>query len=158
VALGCRAIERYDMHWPTVREPVSAWTHLLALLAALPATWYLWRRTPARMLERTGVLAFGVGMIVCYAGSSLYHSVPARLAPPFRTLDHVGIYLMIAGTVTPIGLIVLSGWWRAGLVGGIWLLAAIGITLRLSADLSVPALTVLYLFMGWVGCATYFEL
>src|SRR5262249_12993786 len=97
------------MLWPTFREPASAWTHLLGLLAAMPATWYLWRRTPARTLERIGVLAFGFGMIVCYAGSVLYHSVPVGLAPTFRTLDHIGIYLMIAGTVTPIGLIVLEG-------------------------------------------------
>jgi hemolysin III len=146
------------MSWPSFREPVSAWTHLFWLLLAIPATWVLWRRAPRRVLERFGVQAFSFGLVVCYAGSWLFHAVPEEVVRPFRTADHIGIYLLIAGTVTPIGLVVLSGWWRTALVGGIWLLGFLGIGLRLSADLSLGTLTALYLFMGWVGCLTYFEL
>lgn len=73
-------------------------------------------------------------------------------------MDHVGIFLLIAGTVTPIGLVVLDGRGRLALVGGIWLLAFVGISLRLHAYPSMEAMTALYLFMGWIGCLAYWEL
>ena len=101
---------------------------------------------------------FGFCLIFCSAGSFLYHSVPARLARPFRTIDHIGIYLLIAGTVTPIALVVLRGKWRIGLLGGIWALALAGIILGLTTVLPISVMTVFYLVMGWVGGIVYFEL
>jgi hemolysin III len=141
-----------------VREPVSAWTHFTWMVLALPGTLVLWRLSRGDPLKRLGVAVFGLTLLLCYAGSWLYHTVPAKVSAPFATADHIGIYLLIAGTVTPIGLVVLRGWWRIGLLGGIWGLAALGITLRLTADLPVRQWTILYLFMGWVGCAVYWEL
>jgi hemolysin III len=146
------------MSWLDVREPVSAWTHFAWLVLSVPATWVLWRLARGSLLKRIGVLIFGFTLAFCYAGSFLFHSVPPALARPFNTMDHIGIYLLIAGTVTPIALVVLRGKWRISLLGGIWALALCGITLRLSVRLPISVLTVLYLIMGWVGCATWFEL
>jgi hemolysin III len=147
------------MDWLPVREPVSALTHFAWMVLAFPATWTLWRLSRGGgPRKRVGLLVFGCTLAICYAGSGLYHSVPERLAGPFRTLDHIGIYLLIAGTVTPIALVVLPGRWRVALLSAIWTLALAGIVLRLATPLSIHVLTVFYLFMGWLGCATYFEL
>jgi hemolysin III len=146
------------MNWLTCREPVSAWTHFAWMVAAIPATWSLWRLARDDARKRIGVLAFGLTLVFCYGASWLYHSVPLALARPFNKVDHIGIYLLIAGTVTPIGLIVLRGWWRAGLLGGIWSFAVAGIVLRLITHLPLNVMTFLYLVMGWIGCACYVEL
>jgi hemolysin III len=148
----------YVMSWFQFREPASAWTHFLWLLLSFPATWLLWRLARGSTAKRIGMLVFGATLAFCYAGSFLYHSVPPTLARPFNTMDHIGIYLLIAGTVTPIGLIVLRGVWRLGLLGGIWAMAVAGISLRLTTALSIHVLTVFYLVMGWIGCSMYFEL
>jgi len=146
------------MEWLSFREPVSAWTHFLWLLLSLPATVILWYLGRGCLLKRIGVVIFGLSLAACYGGSWLYHSVPTAIIQPFRTLDHIGIYLLIAGTTTPIGLVVLGGWWRRGLLVAIWSLAALGIGARLTTELSIPELSAFYVVMGWVGLAMYFEL
>lgn len=128
------------------------------MLLAIPAAWPLWRRAGRDLDKRIGVVVYCVSLVVCYGGSGLYHSVPGHLVAACQTLDHIGIFLLIAGTVTPIGLVVLDGRRREALLGGIWLLAAVGIGLRLLTNVPIGVLTVLYLIMGWVGCLTYFEL
>jgi hemolysin III len=146
------------MAWLHFREPVSAWTHFAWLVLAVPGTWVLWHLSRGDRGKRVGLLTFGISLIICYGMSWLYHSVPRQVSVPFRILDHVGIFLLIAGTVTPIALVILRGWWRVGLLSGIWALAVAGITLRLTTRVPLSVLHILYLVMGWVGCATYFEL
>lgn len=146
------------MSWLDFREPVSAWTHFTWMILTLPATGLLWRLARGCLLKRLGVLIFGLTCTLCYAGSWLYHAVPEAIVGPFHTLDHVAIYLFIAGTVTPIGLVVLNGWWRFTLVGSIWLMASVGVAMRLSGTQPVETLTLFYLLMGWIGCLMYFEL
>jgi hemolysin III len=146
------------MSWLHFREPVSAWTHLLWLALSLPGTWALWRLSRGDRLKQAGLAVFGFGLAACYAGSGLFHAVPEHLSDRFNTLDHIGIHLMIAGTVTPIALVVLRGRWRAGLLVGIWALALAGIALRLCAELPINVLTAIYLGMGWLACSAYFEL
>src|SRR5690242_18362434 len=123
------------------REPISAWTHFTWMALAVPAAWPLWRRAGPDPLKRAGAAAFALGLLICYSGSGLFHAVPAPATAPFQLLDHVVIYLLIAGTVTPIGLVVLDGWWRRGLVGGIWALAFAGIAIRLTFSPPVGVLT-----------------
>jgi len=99
-----------------LRDPVSTWTHLLGLAAALPTTWLLIRKAwrtpadpddPASAAFRAGKVAslgvFGIGMAACYAASAAYHGYPAdeEGLAFLRRLDLVGIFLLIAGTFTP---------------------------------------------------------
>jgi hemolysin III len=149
------------MIWLHVREPVSAWTHFAGMVLALPTTWMMWRFSRGDALKRLALLVFGVSLAFCYGASWLYHSAPPEVPEwmsTARMIDHVGIYLLIAGTVTPIGLIALRGRWRIGLVGGMWALALMGISLRLVAEQPLGVLTLIYLFMGWMGCTAYLEL
>jgi hemolysin III len=143
------------------REPFSAWTHCASLLLSLPGTLLLWRAGRGDRPKQFGLLAFGLSLAACYAGSTLYHGVrlPERQLAWFETLDFIGIYLLIAGTVTPVALFVLRGRWRWGLLTFVWLLAAVGIGLRLtSAPLSRAVSTGLYLGMGWAAVLAYSEL
>jgi hemolysin III len=147
--------------WLEFREPVSSWTHFVWLLLALPATALLWRRARGDGLKQFGFLVFGLGLVACYAGSTLYHGVrlPEGRLHAFATLDFVGVYLLIAGTITPLALVVLRGRWRWGLLASSWLLAAGGIGLRVAAvPLSRFTSTSIYLGMGWVVVLAYFEL
>ena len=147
--------------WFNFREPVSSWTHFLWLLLAFPCTWLLWRRSRGDRLKQSGMLAFGLGLVLCYGGSWLFHAV--RLSPEavdrFNTLDHIGIYVLIAGSCTPIALVVLRGAWRLSLMLLLWLFALVGIVLCLTPlRMPIEVSTALYLVMGWLGCLTYFEL
>jgi hemolysin III len=146
------------MEWFYIREPVSSWTHGLWMALALPATWVLWRLSWGDRFKQIGMLIFGLSLMLCYGGSCLFHATPEAYSHFFSALDHIGIYILIAGTVTPIALIVLRGWWRAGLLTTIWVMAVSGILLRLFAEPPLPVRTTFYLVMGWVGCVTYFEL
>ena len=115
--IACHGGQRL-IDWFNFREPVSSWTHFLWLLLAFPGTWLLWRRSRGDRLKRAGMLTFGLGLVLCYGGSWLFHAV--RLSPEavdrFNTLDHIGIYVLIAGSCTPIALVVLRGAWRLSLM------------------------------------------
>lgn len=92
------------------------------------------------------MLTFGV--------SALYHRVDWRPAARrmMRRLDHASIYLLIAGTYTPYGLLVLSGAWQISILGVVWIGAALAIVQRLvwlDAPRWVPV--VAGILLGWVG-------
>src|SRR5439155_6626029 len=99
-------------------------------------------------LKQLGVSVFGVTAAACFGGSWLYHAVPDPIVEPFHAFDHVAIFLFIAGTVTPVALVVLNGRWRVSLLSAIWIMAASGVVMRLTAEPSVPKATLFYLAMG----------
>jgi hemolysin III len=97
---------------------------------------------------------FGLSLVALYLASALYHLLPlsplgvARL----RKLDHVAIFVLIAGTYTPFCLLALNGGWRWGLLALIWGLALCGASLKLLWMSAPRWLSVaLYLGMGWAA-------
>lgn len=94
---------------------------------------------------------FGASLIILYTASTLYHSVPpSRAKEILRVIDHVSIYLLIAGTYTPFTLVTLNGPWGWSLFGVTWGLAAVGIVFKLFFTGRFEALSVgIYLGMGW---------
>lgn len=143
------------------REPVNAWTHCAGLLVWLPATLLLWRLCRGSRVKRLGLLVFGLSLVACYAGSTLYHGVrlPLEELDGFATVDFIGVHVLIAGTITPLALVVLRGRWRWGMLSAAWLMAAGGIGLRLaSVQMSQLVSTVVYLTMGWAILPCYFKL
>lgn len=99
-----------------------------------------------------GASVFSAAMIVAYLCSTLYHALPeGRAKRVFRVLDHVSIFLLIAGTYTPFTLGVLEGAWGWSVFGVIWLLALAGTVMKFTGGLRKPWLsTGLYLLMGWL--------
>jgi hemolysin III len=141
-----------------IREPVNTLTHLGAMFAAIPAAAFLLRMAWGDRVKFYGMLVYSCSLIFCFAASGLFHGVPEAYIEPFSLLDHIGIYALIAGTVTPIGLIMLNGRARVALVSGIWLMAAAGIGVRLCCEAPLSVRTGFYLVMGWIGCIGYFQL
>jgi hemolysin III len=143
------------------REPVSAWTHCAWMLLALPGTLFLWRLSRGDRLKQISLSIFGISLVCCYGASTLYHSVrlPQADIALCETLDQIGIYILIAGSYTPVAFTMLQGRWKWGSLALIWLLAAVGIVLR-SVCWEIPPwlYTGLYLAMGWGAVFCYFEL
>lgn len=95
---------------------------------------------------------YGGVLILLYVVSTFYHSIKHDVSKKvLQKVDHIAIYLLIAGTYTPFTLVTLHGEWGWWLFGISWSLAAIGITyeLTLAKGARIPAL-VLYVVMGWL--------
>ena len=94
---------------------------------------------------------YGVTLIALYFFSTLYHSTRGKIKSVFQSLDHAAIYLLIAGTYTPVTLVTLRGVWGWWLFGIIWGLALIGMIQDLLAVRRRSVLSVvIYLLMGWL--------
>ncbi len=146
------------MEWLNARDPMSAWTHFSWMILAIPGTVllaYVSRKQPNRQI---GMLVFGLSLIFCMACSFLYHLVPDEISEPFEAVDHIGMYILIAGSVTAIATVGLRGSWRIGLIALIWVLAGLGVGERLFTQPPLPVRTAFYLAMGWVGAVAYFQL
>jgi hemolysin III len=100
---------------------------------------------------------YGVSLILLYTASTLYHSIRAESARRLlRTLDHIAIFLLIAGTYTPFTLIALRGTWGWSLFGIVWSLALLGTALELGLLKRYRRFAVLlYVAMGWVGIIAF---
>ena len=104
------------------------------------------------ILLLAGFTIYGITLVILYAFSTLYHSFKHPLAKHiFQKLDHIAIYLLIAGTYTPFTLVTLidsSGLWMTIVI---WSLAAVGISLELVIKNRIEWLQILiYLLMGWL--------
>lgn len=97
-------------------------------------------------------IIYGGSLILLYAASTCYHAAKQpKLKKTFRTLDHCAIYLLIAGSYTPLTLLTLGGTWGIALFSIVWTLAFLGITLKIFFKHRFQMLsTVLYLLMGWL--------
>src|SRR5690242_111613 len=92
-----------------LRNPVSAATHLFWAVVAVFVTALFWRLTRGDRARRWSIMTFGVSMCLLYTASGVYHSLRCgeRALNFFRLVDHSMIYVLIAGTYTPIIVILL---------------------------------------------------
>ena len=137
-----------------LREPVSGLTHLAGVLLALIALIVLLTRAAGRLDQLVAFGIFGLSLIALYSASALYHLLPVSPAATarLRRLDHMTIFILIAGTYTPVCVLALEGGWRAGLLGLVWTLALCGVALKLLWMESPRWLSVgVYLAMGWLA-------
>jgi len=136
-----------------VREPVNAWSHLVGLILAALGTALLLRLADG-FTETAAFAVYGGSLILLYAASTIYHALPlpAHRLRPLRTLDHVAIYFLIAGTYTPVALVTLPGPWGWALLGTAWAIAAAGIPFKIWwIDAPVWLSTGIYLAMGYMA-------
>ena len=134
-------------------ERLNAWTHLIGALLSISGASIL--ITLAVMLgdpwKIVSAAIFGAMVILLYSASTLYHSLRGRAKVILRKLDHLSIYLLIAGTYTPFCLVTLRGAWGWTLFGIVWGLAIIGMLqeIRPRSEARIMSL-VIYAVMGWV--------
>lgn len=134
-------------------ERLNALTHgigvVLGIAALILLIMFESHKTPYSLFS---VMVYGFSIIILFSASTLYHSVKSEKSKHyFRIIDHISIYLLIAGTYTPVLLISLSeslGW---TLFYVVWGIAAFGIVLKLffTGRFEVFS-TLLYLVMGWL--------
>ncbi|MCS5591123.1 MAG: hemolysin III family protein [Gammaproteobacteria bacterium] len=100
-----------------------------------------------------GSSVFAATMIMLYLASTLYHALPfKRVTGTFQILDHIAIFLFIAGTYTPFALGVLRGAWGWTIFGLVWSIALAGIIMKLVLGAKYPKIsTAIYLSMGWIA-------
>lgn len=139
-----------------LRDPVSSLTHLVASVFAAYVTLLLCRLARGDRTKRKSLACFGITAVVLYAASGTYHAIRLPLDSPtvefFRRLDHSAIYLLIAGTYTPVFTVLLRGRQRAWLLTTVWLLAGAGIAAKWLWPIAPEAVSVgLYLALGWLG-------
>ena len=136
-----------------IREPFNACSHLVGLLLATAGTWFLLRVADGR----TQLLAFavyGATLILLYAASTIYHGLPLAEAGlrRLRTLDHIAIYFLIAGTYTPVAMVTLQNSGGPTLLAASWAIAAVGIPFKIRwLDAPVWISTATYLGMGYLA-------
>lgn len=107
---------------------------------------------------RVAAIAFGTSVVVMFGASALYHTVtwPDAKRRWLRRLDHAGIYALIAGTYTPVGLLVLKGDWRLVVLGIVWIGAAVAIALKfLWVDGPKWLSAAIGIALGWVAVVVF---
>jgi hemolysin III len=146
-----------------LNDPISGLTHfigalfsiaglvLLVVFAALRGTaWHV-----------VSFSIFGASLILLYSASTLYHWLPLkpRGREVMRKVDHMMIYVLIAGTYTPICLVAIRGGWGWSLFGSIWGLAVLGIVFKIFW-MNAPRwlYTSFYIFMGWLAVIAFYPL
>jgi hemolysin III len=135
------------------REPVSGYTHLAGLGLACVGAVVLVARARGGGAPTAATLVYLVCLVGLYAASSAYHLLPSgeALRRRLRKLDHAAIFLMIAGTCTPVFWYALAGGMRTAMLCAVWAVAFAGIAFRLIWLTAPRALyTVMYVAMGWM--------
>jgi len=142
-------------------NPVRGFLHgSAAVVSAAGMALLITRSTPdpARVMS---VIIFGVSMMGLYTASALYHSVPWRETwkKRMQRVDHSMIFVLVAGTYTPIAVNVLDGAWRSVTLTVIWSAAAIGIIQKIAFP-QVPdwVSITLQTTMGWFAIVPFLEL
>jgi len=144
---------------PTRAEELAAWlTHGVGLVASVAGggalVWLAWRLPGGARLPGLGAVAVYAGsLLLLYAASTAYHAVRRPdLKELLRLLDHCAIFLLIAGTYTPVAILGLGLRRGAPLLAVVWGVAVVGIVFKLRFMGRFPILSpIFYLAMGWTG-------
>ena len=138
-----------------VKDPFSGFSHLAGAVLSVAGLCLLVRYAleNGTVWHIVSFSIFGTSLILLYTASSLYHllTVSEKGTKILRKIDHIMIYVLIAGTYTPVCLIPLRGGWGWSLLISIWSIAMTGIILKV-LWFNVPRrlYTLFYLLMGWL--------
>ncbi len=142
------------MNYHPVEEKWNAITHLAGLALALIGSIQLlfFSIKDSNTIEWYSALVYCLSLISLYAASGFYHAINRpRLKKLFQLLDHLSIFLLIAGTYTPVVLIGIGGEWGWGLFFSVWTLVVAGFIVKLFAfEKSEKVALFLYILMGWL--------
>jgi hemolysin III len=135
-------------------EIANSVSHGVGLVTALVATpLLLGAARRGNRVDFIGAAVFSTTLVLLYLASTLYHALPRRSRSKrlFRLLDHSAVFLLIAGTYTPLALSVLRGMWGWILLTVAWSLAVAGIALTsIGGERFDRHSTAVYLAMGWL--------
>lgn len=125
----------------------------MAAVAALAGMIVLLSVGRSSVGKQISLLIYGCTLVILFSASATYHMVRAtpRVLAVLRKLDHAAIYLLIAGSYTPICYNMFSGFWKWGLLAMVWSLALLGLITKVFIIRAPRWLnTGLYLLLGWL--------
>lgn len=144
----------------TIREPGSAITHFIGMMMAIVAATPLMVKA-SMDTDRTAFIAMAVfigSMVALYGASAVYHSVTVKdnILKVFRKLDHMMIFVLIAGSYTPVCLVVLEPKSGYALLTAVWGIAIAGMVIK-ACWITCPKWfsSLLYIAMGWLCLAIF---
>lgn len=135
-------------------DRLNSITHLIGAVAALAGTVVLvvFSSLKGDVWKIVSFSIYGTCLFLLYLFSTLYHSHTGNKTAILRKLDHISIYLLIAGTYMPFTLVTLRGAWGWSLFGVVWALAILGILLDTFTNKGRRTLPiVIYVLMGWIS-------
>lgn len=136
------------------REPVNGLTHLAAALFAAIGWIVLLILNKDGFVKSLYLTIYGASLVFMFTSSAVYHLINAspEAVKRLRKLDHSAIFVLIAGSYTPICIHFFSGFWQWGLITLAWLIAVTGVTIKL-VTMNAPRWisTAIYLAMGWMS-------
>lgn len=143
-------------------DPVSGFTHLLGMFLSIAALVLLayFAVHEATSWHIVSFAIFGASLILLYMASALYHLLPVseKWKKILQNIDHMMIYILIAGTYTPICLVPLRGGWGWSIFGVIWGCAALGVAGHTFYRAPRWLSTLIYVMMGWLVIIAFWPL
>ncbi len=137
------------------RDPVSGLIHFFSAVLALAGLVILLILTRGEGLKQLSMAVYGVSLVTLFSASAIYHlAKPAAesVLLKLRKFDHSAIYVLIAGTYTPICINFFTGWLRLGFLTLIWGIALAGVIVKLFVIKAPRWVTAgVYLVMGWMA-------
>ncbi len=144
-----------------INDPVSSISHLTGAILSIPVTivLLLYGAYYGTVWHVISFAIFGLSLLALYTASTVYHMIPKTTSTEIaklraRKIDHMMIYVLIAGTYTPICLTSLRGAWGYTIISIIWAIAIFGVVFKLFVMNDSKVIrwisTSLYLFMGWL--------
>jgi hemolysin III len=150
-------MQRFGLNLTYGEYLADAIIHVLGVATVLIGATALivWASITAPWTHLPPLSIYAAGLIACFSLSAAYNmTLHSDLRALLRRFDHAAIFLMIAGTYTPVALIGIGGTWGVALTIAAWSIAVIGIILKLGFFHSLPRLGfVLYLAQGWLALA-----
>lgn len=144
-----------------MKEPVNTLTHFVTFLAAIVGLVFLVNMAQGNVAKVVIMTIYGVSVILLFGASSLYHwlKVSPKIELWLRKLDHIAIYILIAGSYTPVFYYGLTGGWRWNMLASVWTLALIGIVMKLFF-IHIPrsVYTGFYVTLGWIALVPFVQL
>jgi hemolysin III len=146
-----------------IKDPISALTHFIGFLAVIPCFILLMQeaKLEASVWHQWGFAVFGISLLLLYGASTIYHTLklPQSKINILRRVDHMMIFVLIAGTYTPICLVSLHGKWGWTMLVLIWAFALAGILLKIFW-MNAPRWlsTLIYVVMGWLAVVVFVPL
>ncbi len=136
-----------------MQNPVRGFLHGSAAVLSLVGTVVLVIRA-STVAGQVAMVVYGIGLLALYTTSSLYHSIPWEEAwkKRMQRIDHAMIFVLIASTYTPIGMIVFDGWLRFVSLGVAWSIALLGVSHHLFVRNQRFHLSIgMMVTLGWLG-------
>lgn len=146
-----------------IKDPVSCLTHMAGIALSVVCTALLLVEAGSAGSARSIVAfaVFGASLILLYTASTVYHmlDISDAVSAMLRRIDHMMIFVLIAGTYTPVCLLALRGAWGWSLLALVWGFALAGILLK-ALWMGAPRWlsTGIYVLMGWLVLVAFFPL